>query len=58
MSHVSTWMGDRLGIHGAVDIFAKEKKLEDTYLIVVDLNVRLCVYCYQHMRLCSLLCFD
>ena len=20
MSHVSTWMGDRLGIHGAVDI--------------------------------------
>ena len=21
MSHVSTWMGDRLGIHGAVDTF-------------------------------------
>ena len=28
MSHVSTWMGDRLGIHGAVDIFPQLKQAD------------------------------
>ena len=31
MSHVSTWMGDRLGIHGAVDIFPQMKQ---AYLLI------------------------
>ena len=39
MSHVSTWMGDRLGIHGAVDIFPQMKQ--------ADLIIRLDIFSFQ-----------